>query len=872
MRIVRNLLLVVAVSVCCLPVMQTSKITANAAEWNNYAIHQGCVFDVDVVNNQGGFDHKGCYNDFNTAKNAMNSLGQDAVVRHGASASPTKIIAMVNGLVANNPYRLGVKAYDTGLQNFYSNSDFSGSSTYTRQYQNAKYTGTAWYSTDGNGSVGLILNGFYGYAKMKGCDLIPIKYVTNNLPITLGGGGEGQYVVYPKMNEYSVSNNEMHFTSYWLWSDYEAKGTTYAPVDSTATLPKADWMNNGVTYYSYDGYTFYSDQAMNNYAGTFYNYYQFLPLRTKSNLSASDFQNYLNAVGHGGDSVMSGNAQAFIDAQNTYGVNALMVYAMACLESAYGTSNYAKTRANLFGWNAVDSNPDQASSYSGIYAAVQQHMADNLNGYLDVDDGRHFGMAVGNKGNGFNVCYASDTYWGIKIASIAYSIDKTAGFKDLNSISLGVVSTDGYVYFTHGPSDGKWYTLINDEGQSYGGYNPKAYLVPVLSEQDGYYKTQTSDHLTNGHLTRAKDSNYRAYDFNNNVAWIKKDWLTMLTNGSPSNTVTPDPEPTPEPTPSTPEPTPSTPEPTPTPSEPSEDDSSNTLPAVDKNIFRSVRKISVDEDNSEITVEGIGVFMNIDSATMDSVKHTLILVNEETNEEIELPTETKESTIGVSTKANTYSSTFKLDSLKPGNYYFRIRVQNGDTVGESGLYYSNYVNTTLKNADGYSVHLFSNSPRGYRLDLSVEKNGLDLNAVNRPTNKMPRFRIKNMSFTDNVLHLDGYSFMRGCDSNESSNPTIDFYLVDEEGKVTEMGGTVTNSAMNYAALFSESTDLSKASYTLDYDMSDLSAGKYRLFVKITSGEYSDLFEAYNYNGQSASEGRYALEKTNVRARYVLTVN
>ena len=875
MRIVRNLLLVVAVACCSLPAIQKDTITANAANWNDYSIHQGCAFDVDVVNDEGGFDHKGCYNDFESAKNAMNQLGQDAVVRNSNSVSPTKIVAMVNGLVVNNPYRRFGGAYKDQTQRFYSNSDFTGSNTYTRQYQNAKYTGTAYYNGNGYGSVGLLINGFYGYVNSYDCDLIPIKYVTNNLPITLGGGGEGQYVLYPKMNYYYIDGSDMVFQPYWIWSDYESKGQTYAVSSGASRLPKADWMTSGTTYYSYDGYTFYTDQAMNTYAGTYYNYYQFLPLRTKSNLSASDLQNYLNSVGHGNDSVMSGNAQAFIDAQNKYGVNASMVYAMACHESAHGTSYYATTRANLFGWNAVDSNPDQASSYNGIYSAVEHHMGENLNGYLDIDDGRHFGMAVGNKGNGFNVCYASDTYWGIRIASIAYSIDKLAGLKDLNKIQLGVVSTDNGVYFSHDTNGGKWYTTINDEGMSYGGYNPRAYLVPVLSESNGYYKTQTSDHLTNGRLTRAKDSNYRTFDFDNNVAWIKKDWLTLLNNGSPSTTVTPEPEPTPVPTP-TPDPTPapSTPDPTPevTP-QPTPDSTPDTteLPSIDENIFRSIRNISVSEDGSKITIEGIGAFMNIEEANLNSVKHTLILANEQTGEEIELPTETKEGTIGVTTQANTYVSTFDISTLKPGNYHFRIRVQNGDTVGETRLYYTNYIDKSLKNSSGYSVHMFSNSPKGYRLDLSVEKNELDMTNTNKPSTKMARFNLKNVSFDGSMMHLDGYSFMRGCDMSEVTNPSINFYLVDEEGIVTEFGGSLSASKMDYALLFSEKNDLSKAYFNVDYDLSSLHSGTYRVFVKLTSGEYSDVFEAYNYNGSKTESDKYTLEKTDVRARYELTV-
>ena len=877
MRIVRNLLLVVAVACCSLPTIMKDTITAQATSWNDYSIHQGCTFDVDVVNDQGGFDHKGCYNDFASAKKAMEDLGQDGVVRNANSVSPTKIIAMMNGLVSNVPYRRFGGAGGDQTQTFYSNSDFTGSSTYTRQYQNAKYTGTVSYDGNGYGSVGLLINGFYGYVNMYDCDLIPIKYITNNLPITLGGGGENSYVIYPKMNTYTIVNNEMKFQSYWIWSDYD-HGSTSAVGSTSATLPKADWMSNGTTYYSYDGYTFYTDQAMNNYVGTYYNYYQFLPLRTKSNLTASDLQNYLNQVGYGSSSVMSGNAQAFIDAQNTYGVNALMVYAMACHESAYGTSYYATTRANLFGWNAVDSNPDLASSYSGIYAAVEQHMAKNLNGYLDIDDGRHFGMAVGNKGNGFNVCYASDTYWGIKIASIAYAIDKSAGLKDLNSVQLGVVSTESNnVYFTHSPNGSKWYTIINDEGKSYGGYNPRAYLVPILGEQDGYYKTQTSDHLTNGSLTRASSSNYRAYDFDNNVAWISKNWLTVLNNGTPVQSST-EPETTPEPE-VTPTPEPSV-EPEETP-EPSVDPEPTTTPETeeeiitDNKITKSVDSISISDDQETLTIEGRAFYLNKDASLDGSVKHTVLLVNDDTGETIELETETikKETNIPAihTYDAIGYRCTINVNDLPSGNYYFAIKLKNDNTEGQIRLTFTNYFNQSVKNDNNETVHIFSNSTVGYRLDLSVEKNSLDLNDVNRACNSMPKFGILHSSIEGSNLHLDGYTILGGVDMNEANSTSIDFYLVNEDGEVIEIPCSTISSTANFKTIYQSNYDLSKASYTLDYDLSSLNSGTYRLYVKVTSGEYSDIFEAYNYNGKSVTTDNYSLAKTNVRARYELTV-
>lgn len=62
--------------------------------------------------------------------------------------------------------------------------------------------------------------------------------------------------------------------------------------------------------------------------------------------------------------------QAIVDAENKWGINALFILAHADVESAHGNSHYALTRNNLFGFNAVDSNPDNASSYASEAASI----------------------------------------------------------------------------------------------------------------------------------------------------------------------------------------------------------------------------------------------------------------------------------------------------------------------------------------------------------------------------------------------------------------------------------------------------------------------------------------------------------------------
>lgn len=63
--------------------------------------------------------------------------------------------------------------------------------------------------------------------------------------------------------------------------------------------------------------------------------------------------------------------QAFINSENEFGINALFMLAHAAVESAWGTSKYAKTRNNLFGFNAYDSNPDDAASYASQAASIR---------------------------------------------------------------------------------------------------------------------------------------------------------------------------------------------------------------------------------------------------------------------------------------------------------------------------------------------------------------------------------------------------------------------------------------------------------------------------------------------------------------------
>ena len=81
-------------------------------------------------------------------------------------------------------------------------------------------------------------------------------------------------------------------------------------------------------------------------------------LRTKSNISIEEYQKMLE------NTALYETAESLYNAEQKFGINGLYLMGLACLESSYGNSNFAKNRNNIFGWNAVDSNPGKASYFT----------------------------------------------------------------------------------------------------------------------------------------------------------------------------------------------------------------------------------------------------------------------------------------------------------------------------------------------------------------------------------------------------------------------------------------------------------------------------------------------------------------------------
>lgn len=137
-------------------------------------------------------------------------------------------------------------------------------------------------------------------------------------------------------------------------------------------------------------------------------------LRTKSNMSIEEYQKMLE------NTALYEIAESLYNAEQKFGVNGLYLMGLACLESFYGNSNFAKNRNNIFGWNAVDSNPGKASYFTSKNECVM-FVAEKLsNNYLS-ENGCYF---EGYTAKDIDKHYCTDKQHANKIIKIIEKLEK----------------------------------------------------------------------------------------------------------------------------------------------------------------------------------------------------------------------------------------------------------------------------------------------------------------------------------------------------------------------------------------------------------------------------------------------------------------
>ena len=327
--------------------------------------------------------------------------------------------------------------------------------------------------------------------------------------------------------------------------------------------PAPSYLKEGYDYYSYDGHYFYENSTYSSYAtmlndyrnnvrtnavnsgSPYYNYFQYLSHRSKTSYSASQLNSAISSMvtasenSYGRTSKLRNLGQTFIDNQNAYGSNALLMIAVAANESAWGCSNIAATKNNLFGHAAYDSDPNGSSNaYSSVEYSVYYHAANFVSkGYLDpVTDSRYYGANVGDKASGMNVKYASDPYWGEKAAAVCWRIDNYLGGSDSSKYTLAIKDTNSInhtvIAIKNNPSSSSttlYSTYPISSKTTYKNYAPSNYPFIIIGESGDYYKIQSDGAVNSSRLGILVQS---AYDYNISYGYIPESSVSIVKQGT----------------------------------------------------------------------------------------------------------------------------------------------------------------------------------------------------------------------------------------------------------------------------------------------------------------------------------------------------
>ncbi|CUO43099.1 glucosaminidase domain-containing protein [Clostridium disporicum] len=235
------------------------------------------------------------------------------------------------------------------------------------------------------------------------------------------------------------------------------------------------YLSSGARYFSYDGKYFYDGSNIAsgltsliqdvqtgsvskaiNASNPYYSYYQNLPFRSRTSYSAAELNSYIANYTQS-NSKLRDAGQALKDAESQYGVNALLALGIAINESGWGVSSIALNKNNIFGLNAVDSNPGLAAdTFPSVAACISDFTKNWISrGYADPADWRYYGGFLGNKNLGANVKYASDPYWGEKAAKYAFLCDlylsgNVNSLEDTNLYQLAIFTSPNQVINSSG--------------------------------------------------------------------------------------------------------------------------------------------------------------------------------------------------------------------------------------------------------------------------------------------------------------------------------------------------------------------------------------------------------------------------------------
>ena len=391
-------------------------------------------------------------------------------------------------------------------------TEFIEQETANPGYTNGAYGADAVYLGSANGKYKFMLSGVVGWVKEDEVQVVNLSQVK-------------------AVSCYEVKDGKL---LHHIVQDMTTPG--YAT--SLNNGPAPSYLEAGTVYYSYDGHYFYThygvmvqdyraDQRTNsvNPQEPYYNYFQYLPMRSKSAYMAEELNKALDTIVKA-DSKMKNIGVALVKNQNTYGVQGLLMAGIAANESNWGKSSISQKKNNLFGLNATDAAPgENASQYSSVEACIKDFAKGWISeGYLYPEDYRYHGGFLGNKASGLNVKYASDPYWGEKAANIVWRLDSAMGEKDANAHTLAVkeMIPGKHLSVNVRKERNASSTRLYKTGKA------ANYVVLLREEepQEGFYEIQSDAVLDKGRNTVVKKNG--AYHFDAMYAYMSADYLTVV--------------------------------------------------------------------------------------------------------------------------------------------------------------------------------------------------------------------------------------------------------------------------------------------------------------------------------------------------------
>ena len=526
-----------------------------------------------------------------------------------------------------------------------------------------------------------------------------------------------------------------------------------------------------------------------------------------------------------------------------------MSYSTAINESAWGTSYLAKNKNNIFGHNAVDSDVmSAADGYNTVADGIYRHAYYMINaGFSETKDAiaRYYGSHLGNKNSGINVKYASDPYWGEKIASYYYSIDNYSDLKDYKSISIGI-KTSSVPVEVKKEANSSSITLYKLESYYVDVSNMPVVILDKVSGEningnDIWYKIQTDALLDEDGVSVIRDATIDDYyDWDNNYGYIHSSYITLMDENIEKRYITKD------------------------------------------GIF-GLEELSLTDDK-KVKITGYLAITDMNNTKNVNITYDLILENNNTNNIFTLPLDRilESSSIPYTIPNSDYNYDYSwftgivdLKDIEQGDYTLYVRARSGE-------YESKEILSNLLSKKILSKYTDSNN-RGYQfktnyylktipIELFVRDNGL-INSSNTPTSDNMINQYQTLSLSDGKLKIYGSSFNVGGDYSTSKNVVrnIIFENIKTFDRYKYDLGYIDNGEYKISLIVPDNCDKTRAWFNKEIDISGLDKGEYAIYIEsITNiadySELNDIFQRSLNVSMSYNDKTYTL-RLNKKERF-----